>query len=972
MQNKFVRRVTAIALLTFCSAFCPLMGQSAQAHTPTVLVIHSYNGEYHWTSDINGGIGAELSRWGTPYLLCTEYLDWKRFPDQTNVDNLRETFRHKYKNLKIDVLIVSDDKALQFAASNRKELFGDAPIVFTGIYPESVTRLTGGQGNVTGVYEEQDIRTNLEYALKIQDDARALYIVSDVNESGSAVERHIKDTMIVIAPQIPVLSLSNKPIEEIEATVAKLTQRDIVIIGSYSIDVKGRTFTGETLIGRVAMASKTPVYVLNTHHLGTGAFGGYLLSPWRCGENAGTLARKILAGISADSLPPMSNQSYALMFDWNAVQRYGINPARLPKEAQFLNRETPFLEKYRRETIVVGSVFAALLAMLYILSINLRRAKRLAAELSESNREIKQLNENLSRSDEELREQYLQTMAIKEDLERSEERYRLSSIGSNDAIWDWNAINDRVQFSDRWYEMTGYPRAAQQDMPIADLIHPQDKAAYKAALAAHERGTTEILQCEMRVRTASGGWKWILLRGKAVRDARGKPTRYAGSITDIDDRRHKEEEIESLAFYDQLTSLPNRTKAIEMTKQAIQAGDGEASCALIFVDIDNFKVVNDNFGHTTGDLILIRTAELLSSLANEKLSIARFGGDEFIAIVVNTDAAEVERFARMIISLLSRKIEVKGHNHFLSVSIGAALYPDNAGYPEELFQKADAALHRAKSSGKTKYCFYDLSIQAELLRRMELENGLRMAIENNELSVAYQPQVDLASGRIIALEALARWNHPSLGNVAPGDFIPIAEDSGQIDKIGTFVLRAAARFLKRAEKAGHRQISVAVNVSVKQLQENGFTEEVLAIARDERVDPSKITLEITESFIIDNLVLIVSRLTNLKEAGFRLALDDFGKGYSSLAYLRSLPVHYIKIDKSFIDDISSTDGDRPLVKTIIALAHQLGMKVVAEGVENAEQLGYLRTNGCDVIQGYYYSQPNPEDIVLGQLELSFK
>jgi len=954
----------------FIMIFFPLQ-ITAEEGKATVLILHSYDREYRWTEDINTGIIKAFENLKTPYLICTEYLDWKRFPNEKNIANLHTLFAEKYKNVPVDVIITSDDKALAFAAKYRKELFSDAPIVHSGVYPESVQALTGGAGNITGVYEEQDIRTTVEFALHVQPNPRAAYIISDLNESGQAVEAHLRTTVHKLAPDIGIDTLSQLPIESIEHFVAALTKYDLVFIGSYSIDKSGKTYTGETLIGRVGMASKTPVYILNTHHLGTGAFGGNLLSPYLMGMNTGGLAIKILEGTKADSIAPLSASSYTPMFDNNTLKRLGIKRSALPKGAVLINREIPFYERYRSEVIAISVIFVLLTVLLFSLSINYTRKRKMVQKLSEWNEEVSRLNDSLLESEEKLRNQYEEISVIKTNLEESEERYRLSANGSNDALWDWNYATRQMHYSTRWFEMTGFSPEKENAILLENFLHPSDRGLYKQTIKAHVEDKTEQALCEIRVKIASGRYKWILLRGKAIRDSKNVVVRFAGSITDIDDRKQKEEEIENLAYFDQLTSLPNRTQALEITQKAIDTTARGQHCGLMFIDIDNFKYINDTFGHPVGDKVLVQIAKSLSSILNENINIARFGGDEFLLVVMDTNLEEMEKYGKLAIKLLSRRLEIDGRNHFLSASAGIALYPDHASNLGELFQKADAALHRAKFTGKTKFFMFDTFIQNELLKHMELESGLRNALENNELYLAYQPQISLASHKIAGLEALVRWNNPRKGNISPADFIPVAEETGQIDAIGVFVINAVVAFIKRAETVGHNDFTVSVNVSVKQLHDEDFVKKIIRILLLGDVKPARIALEITESFMIEDLDPVIERLNELKAAGFLLSLDDFGKGYSSLSYLRTLPINYIKIDKCFIDDILSRGATVPLAKTIIALSHQLGLKVVAEGVEQKEQLDYLIENECDYIQGYYYSKPGNEETVLNQLELSF-
>jgi diguanylate cyclase (GGDEF)-like protein/PAS domain S-box-containing protein len=965
-------RTTTYLLAIFMAVFCAMPSPALPPdHPPTFLILHSYDCESRWTNEIHEGIMSRLATIRRPFLVYTEYLDWKRFPDRTNIDNLLAVFRYKYRNSQIDVIITSDDKALEFATLNRKEIFGDAPIVFTGVYKDAVESLKGRNGNITGVYEDQDVKTTLLHALSVQPGARRLYLLNDLSESGKSIESRARAMMKRLRPDVTIWSLSELGVPAIESTVAGLTKKDIVFIGSYSVDPAGNAFTGETLIGRVSMASKAPVYVLNTHQLGTGALGGNLLNVKRLGEHTGDIALRILDGTPVSDIKPFAERQFTPMFDWDTVMRLKLAESGFPRDAVFINREIPFIVRYWTQTLFVGAIFAILVTLLAILYNSFRKEKRLSKDLAHRNGQIQKLNDTLTRTGEELRQKYREITIVKDSLEKSEERYRLSSIGSTDALWDWDSGTREVHYSARWYDMTGYEYVKGNPVQFLDIIHPADKSQYEARLTDHIEGRTDHFQNEARIRIANGNWKWVLVRGMAVKNKDGQVVKVAGSITDIDGTKHREEKIESLAFYDQLTTLPNRAHAIELAKEAIAENDEDEQFGLMFIDIDNFKYINDTFGHTTGDKILVKAAQTLASLVNENISIARFGGDEFVALVSRTSSAEMKKYARLTMSLLGRKMMIDGRTHFLTISAGIAMYPEQAADINELIQKADAALHRVKQSGKTRYMFFDDAIRKDLLRRVELENGLRTAIDNGELSVAWQPQIDLITGKIAGLEALARWNSPRHGSVSPADFIPIAEESGQIAKIGIFVLRAAARFIKRAESVGHGDFTISVNISVRHMQEEDFVKTITSIMREENVPHERISLEITESFMIGTIDPIIATLEQLRAAGFTLSLDDFGKGYSSLSYLRSLPIQYIKIDKSFIDDIVSQGMEVPLARTIIELSHELGLKVVAEGVEVAEQIEYLRRFGCDLIQGYYYSRPTSEDLALGQLELSF-
>jgi diguanylate cyclase (GGDEF)-like protein/PAS domain S-box-containing protein len=957
-------------MLLFLVAIPALMAGPAPSRK-NILILHSYSEEYRWTADINDGMLRTLGTMSDPKLVCVEYLDWKRFPDETHLRGALDYIRAKYASTKFNLILTSDDKALESACELRRWAWPFAPVVFTGVYPESVEALTGGAPNITGVYEEQDVETTVRYAISLAKTPRAAYIVSERSESGQAVERHIADALRRLAPDLRVESLGDRPVDGIVDAVAAMDRRDLLFIGSYSFDAEGATFSGETLIGRIGMASGTPLFVLNTHHLGNGAFGGRLLSPSLLGENAGLLAVRILSGERADSIKPLSAASYVALFDWNAVVRYGIKPGDLPTEAKFIHREESFFEKYKYEAILVSATLIALLVGLSLTFALYMKTRMMARSLAERNGEILALNKTMSDVDEELRRQFDETTRVRATLEESEMRHTLALLGSNDAIWDQTYPDGAENFSDRWYEMTGFTRDEREADCLMDAIIGEDRPLLKKSFLDHVDGKTDHISVEVRIKTASGRNKWVLLRCKSQKTGTGDSLRLAGSITDIDGRKTREAEIENLAFYDQLTSLPNRALALRETRTALESLDEGKQCALIFVNLDNFKYINDTFGHGVGDRVLMQAAQELSSLVAENVHLSRFGGDEFSVLIEDATVEQAEKYGKLAIRLLSRRMEIDGRYHYLTASAGIALYPDHARTQEELFQKADVALHRAKDGGKSRCFVFDSAVQQELVERMEMASCLRTAIDHGEMLIAYQPQVDLRTKKVSGFEALARWNSPRLGNVPPEVFIPIAEDAWMIDSIGLFVVEGAAKFIKRAETAGFSGFMVSVNVSVRQLGDAEFINRVLRILKAYDVEPGRIAIEITESFMIDDLGPVVALLQRLRDEGFVLSLDDFGKGYSSLSYLRSLPLDYLKIDKCFIDDIVSDRKAVPLARNIIELSHQLGLKVVAEGVEVREQIDYLRDNECDYIQGFYYSKPGTEDAALENLTLSF-
>jgi diguanylate cyclase (GGDEF)-like protein/PAS domain S-box-containing protein len=440
---------------------------------------------------------------------------------------------------------------------------------------------------------------------------------------------------------------------------------------------------------------------------------------------------------------------------------------------------------------------------------------------------------------------------------------------------------------------------------------------------------------------------------------------YVGTFSDITARKAAEEEINRLAFYDPLTRLPNRRLLIDRLHQARGASDRSGfHGAILFIDLDHFKRLNDTRGHDIGDRLLIDVATRLQSCIRTEDTVARLGGDEFVVMLedLDTDAAEaatkVETVANKILCALNQPYYLKGRYYEGSSSIGVTLFRGQDASVDDLLRQADVALYRAKDSGRGAVCFFDPEMQALLNARAELETDLRNAIARRELCLYYQPQVD-ARGRVFGAEALLRWLHPQRGMVAPGEFIPFAEECGLIVPMGRWVIETACAQLKSWESRPlTRELQLAVNISAHQFLQDDFVEETLHLVHASRIAPARLKLELTESALIDNLDAAIEKIRTLKAAGIGLSLDDFGTGYSSLAYLRHLPLDQLKIDRSFVSDVTSENG-AAIARTIIDMGRNLGLGVIAEGVETLEQYEFLDRHGCHCYQGYLFSRPLP-------------
>ena len=436
-----------------------------------------------------------------------------------------------------------------------------------------------------------------------------------------------------------------------------------------------------------------------------------------------------------------------------------------------------------------------------------------------------------------------------------------------------------------------------------------------------------------------------------------------GTIHDISETKKHEKSMDYLAYYDSLTELPNRLLLNERLKAAMnRAKQNRSKVAIIFFDLDNFKKINDTFGHTVGDGLLKSVSRELKKILRKNEMLARFGGDEFVMLLEHAKSGEkVMRFLERIRAALNQSFEVEHHVIHISSSIGVAMYPEDGMTCEELIKNADTAMYKAKEQEKNSFRFYNSDMRDEMLKRMTVEGHLGNALKNKELSVNYQPLIQSSSGYIRGCEALLRWESPILGKISPTEFIPIAEETGLIYSIGEWVLRMACRENKRWQELYGSRTIISVNISLIQLRQKNFIEMVQGILAETGLEAKYLELEVTESIFIDPFDSIIEKLQNLRNTGVKISLDDFGTGFSSLNYLTKLPLDSVKIDKSFVQNIKYGTVEREMIQSIISLAHHLNLEIIAEGVEEKEQLQYLIDGNCDYCQGFLLFMPERKE-----------
>ncbi len=553
-------------------------------------------------------------------------------------------------------------------------------------------------------------------------------------------------------------------------------------------------------------------------------------------------------------------------------------------------------------------------------------------------------------------------------LRASEERYALAARGANDGLWDWDLDGGRIYFSQRWKEMLGHADGQVSDDPEEwfGRVHPDDRAELRARIAAHVEGHSPSCESEYRIQHADGSYLWVVCRGIAVRSPAGRAHRLAGSQTDITARKRAEQQLAHDALHDVLTGLPNRTLLVDRLSHVIVTGQRhpDQHYAVLFLDLDRFKVVNDSLGHMVGDALLVAVGRRLIGCVRPRDTVARLGGDEFAVLLEEVDGLPAAvRVVERIGEQLAPSFEVEGHEIFATASIGVAMSAPRYECPEQVLRDADVAMYQAKIKGRACYEIFDAQMHGKVLERLRLEGDLRRAVEHGrEFLLHYQPIVELAGGRLAGVEALIRWREPRRGLISPGEFIPLAEESGLIVAVGDWVLRAACEQMRAWR--GHQVLGSAtmgLNVSARQFRRPDMVDRFARTLCETDAEPGHIAVELTESAIMEDAEASAAKLGRLRDMGIQVHVDDFGTGYSSLSYLHRFPITAVKVASSFVSRLSTPGEGEALIRAIVSIAENLGFEVIAEGVEEGGQLATLRRLGCRFAQGFFFARPLEAD-----------
>lgn len=845
MTIKHLSRVVMVIIIALL--FSQGIYFAEEHQQKTVLIINSYHYGLSWTDDSTAAeIRTIKEQFSGEVRFFVEFMDWKEHPTKENITAFQSAIELKYKSEQLDLIIASDDAALEFVVNNRNTLFKDVPIVFHSVSESSFDALVHDPSAMTGVLEIVDIQTTLEIAMMVNPEMTSFYVVYDETESGKAMGETAAFEIKKLYPDVEVIILTGLSIQEIVERVDKLSESDSILMTAYYTDSLKQNINFEDMIKKVSEATPAAVFSLYDFALGNGALGGNLLSASLIGERAGELAVQILNGKSPEDLPAVREGIHIKAIDYFEAKAFGLDMEALGSKVSIVNKPISFYEANKTIIQVTLFIMALMLIFMVVLSFLLRKTVQLKNNLVEKNSELKSLYDELSASEEELKAQF-------------------------DAL---NELFDELQENKKESE------------------------------------------------------------------------RIASSI------KHA-------AYHDALTGYPNKA-ALEEHIEKLH-GKTKSAFGILLIDIDHFKRINDTMGHRFGDKYIKAIGEIIENSLSQSAKIFRVNGDEFILYISEENTDEVDKFAESLLKLLNRVVQVDYSNFSNSVSIGISMYPLDGEALETLLTRADLAMYKAKEAGRGRAVRYDGAMYDHIVWRVTREEALKKALDRNEFSLVYQPQVDIKTDEIMGFEALLRWDNKKLGKVSPLEFIPLAEETQLILPIGKWVIHNAIKHLSKINQQNEtKKYHMAVNVSVLQIIQDDFEQIVLEALNEFKVDPNQFTIEITETVLMQSVDTSIDKLRRLREMGIKISLDDFGTGYSSLSYLKTLPLDILKIDKSFIDEIGESSAQDDFVKLIISLGKQLKLLIVAEGVEDQAQYDVIKEMQCDAMQGYFYSRPLSE------------
>jgi len=869
-----------------------------------ILVLFSYHPELGWNQEIFSELEKELNTSKYPVDIFYEYMDTKNIISKEYFAKLAEVYAMKYAKKVIDVIVCVDNDALDFLLEYRDVLFGEKPVVFLGInefYPEMLK----GKKGFTGVVESIDFKKTIDIALKLTPQIKRFLVYGD-NSSIYYMNKSQIEKESISFPEINFIIRNDMSIEQVIQDVRQAGPQSALIIISTLRSETGELVNYEDIAPTISTYSDIPIYVPWEFLIKGNVVGGYVISGYDLAYEAAQMVLLILQGKDVGEIPVLTNTLNRYIFDYNMLVKYSVDMGSIPENAVLISKPRRFIDEYRDVFLIFLVIFAAACILIVIILFYGFKKRQLSIKLENE----KKIKESIIES--------ASIMIIAIDEQR------------------------RIQIFNKYAQkVSGYDKTEVLGQKVYKFLDPDfPGSVMEGTLLCKDSGVKTIVWKKSGVYDRTTGEKLELFTGD-----------------DITQKKKSEAALYYSANFDQLTGLANRTLFLKVLSEQIEKSPDE-KVSIFLMDIDRFKFVNDVHGHVFGDEVLKEVSKRLKKHFEKDGAFARMGGDEFIGYIRNrTSIQDIKDISEQILKSFSEPLKLNDADFFISISMGVTTYPDGGNDCGELLKNAEISMYKSKESGGNAFEVYETRMKRKISEKLFLQSHLRRAINEKQFLVYYQPIVDISGWKIKEAEALVRWNHPQWGIVPPSKFIDIAEESGFISAIGEEVLHNVCRDIIKTKQELSIEIKISLNLSMQQLCDPYLIEKFDHITEGYGINKELISVEVTESMAMQKLPVVRNTLYEFKKRGMGIMLDDFGTGYSSLSYLTLLPIDFIKIDRSFVNKISATDRDRKVISTIVAMAKGLNVQIIAEGVENEEQLDFLKKIGCDTIQGYYFSKP---------------
>ncbi len=918
-----------------------------------VLYIGSYNEEFLSVSDELAGIHSVFNAQGID--LDVEFMDTKLYPEEENLLNFYDTIKYKLEHTKkYDAVITAHDAALQFVLDYQEELFEGIPVYFYGINDFARAETAAENPYMTGAIEKASIEDNISLGRSMISGASKVVGIVDSTLTGIGDKKQLLEAETEFSDlTFTILSTADYSFDELASELQKIDSSTIVILFTLSRDKEGNYIDLQDQFAFISSNVNAPVFRISIGGVGDGLLGGKMIDYREFGVRAANTITDIFGGKDVGSISLDVDTPYHYVFDNNILEKYNISADTVPDGSIIINENINPLVKYKKYIMLTCAVIAVLTVFAIVLVIDNIKRRKMQKALLESNEELQQIYEELMASEEELKTQYETIENHAKEVSSLYQKYETAISGTNSAVWEFNLETRLIEISQNFEKIFGknIPTKGNVYNVLNKLTEKEIQKEVIDMIQKYIHEEIDEVNIQIPFMNEKGEKRWILLRGNGIFDLNGKLTDMTGIFLDITNEKAKEEYIEYFARHDYLTNLPNRMDFETVLSEELRQN---RSGALLLFDVDDFKSINDTMGHSFGDEILKQIADRLKKLCDSKVYVARMGGDEFFILVKGAEnEAALDCFLTKINQVISQAFVYGAIEEFINCSIGITFYPKDSNNINQLMMNADTAMYRVKKSGKNNYVFYHEDMKKELRERKEVENVLRQATKDGNFELLYQPEVDAYTGEITGFEALLRL---SGFQVSPAVFIPIAEETGDIVEIGRWVAKEAISQMARWKEKGFPEKIMALNYSVKQLRDKGFLDYILALLKEYNIAPEYLEIEVTEGILMEKTEATIRFLHNIRNAGIRLALDDFGSGYSSLSYLTFLPVNKIKLDKSINDKFLDIENLQ-VMDSIISLIHGLKLSITAEGIEDYDKFKKLKTCGCNTIQGYLFSRP---------------